>query len=770
MNTTADIVFWSRAGASRFDEALRQPQSDPGRMNFEADGRFYAGTLRLPAAGTLVLDLVSPRPFRLWVGGLPALDEGLSWRLYEREVRAAVVLPCGAGEVPFLVEVGKRPGWIPFIDTHCPSRNREHVREELRIRHPDRLVMNSRVEPGVQVPGVCLRFMTAQFHRDGIVWQQILARPIPGLRDQPPSQEYWSPLEEPEEAWFLATTVLPNQGLDLTGAEERSRGLRRLAVPVANTLDAPPPLRAPGETDKRIEPSLEIARTLPLTIQGPTGSVTLPLPAYESLGRLAPVREFRTLTWPTCAEAKPLLPEPVLPESWAGLGRLYDAAWAMLFGLLRNPRPESGLPNSYLGTAGQSFQVYAFVWDSSFTAMCTAYGWRALPATATLDMLYSRQFDGGYLHREHDTRDGRPVGFEPDFSPNPPITGIAEWALASLTGDRLRLAKVYPALCAQHRWLVANRRLPDGTFWTTGLANGLDNSPSLGDGYPCLTAQMAHDAETLSRMAQALGKSEEAAAWAAEQTAIGQALNARLWSSSQKIYATSLPDGGHNPNKVVTAFWPLWAGIVPPDRVACLAGHLQDPNSFWRHHPIPSLAADSPVFKPGGDYWQGSTWAPTNYAAIKGFDRAGRHDLAVAATRRHLQCMLEVYDATGHIWENYCSEASTRGSWSGPDYSWSALGPIALLIEVLLGFQPDALNNTLRWTPPDEPLSGIRNLAMGPATISVRCTQDAEGKAWIDVDTNRPFTLDLRWKGATRAVACPGGHSRIDLDTPVAGR
>jgi len=152
-------------------------------------------------------------------------------------------------------------------------------------------------------------------------------------------------------------------------------------------------------------------------------------------------------------------------------------------------------------------------------------------------------------------------------------------------------------------------------------------------------------------------------------------------------YSTSPARGGHNPNKVVTAFWPLWAGVVPPERVAALAAHLKDPKSFWRHHPIPSLAADSPHFQPAGNYWRGSTWAPTNYAAINGFDRAGRHDLAVATALRHVQCVAEVLNETGFIWENYCSEASRQGNWAGPNYCWSALGPIALLIEVIIGIE-----------------------------------------------------------------------------------
>jgi len=59
-----------------------------------------------------------------------------------------------------------------------------------------------------------------------------------------------------------------------------------------------------------------------------------------------------------------------------------------------------------------------------------AYGWRDWPCTATLDMLYSRQFDGGYLHREYESRTGLPILFEPDFSPNPPLP-----AVAALPGD-----------------------------------------------------------------------------------------------------------------------------------------------------------------------------------------------------------------------------------------------------------------------------------------------------------------------------------------------
>jgi glycogen debranching enzyme len=302
--------------------------------------------------------------------------------------------------------------------------------------------------------------------------------------------------------------------------------------------------------------------------------------------------------------------------------------------------------------------------------------------------------------------------------------------------------------------LAANRRLDDGTFWTTGLANGLDNSPSLGDGYPDLTAQMAHHAECLAQMAEVLGLDAEARSWREARDAIGRACNARLWSDEMGLYSTSLSGGGHNPNKVVTGFWPLWAGIVPPERVERLARQLKDPATFWRHHPAPSLAADAPDFHPGGDYWLGSTWAPTNCMVAKGFQRAGRLDLAREFVHRHLTVMSEVLAATGRIWENYCSEKSERGNISCHDYSWSAVGPIALLMEVVLGLEPDAPARRLRWTPPVGEECGVDRYPLGPCTISLRQKPDGA----IEVETDLPFTLVLVGAGGEKVHACAGGR------------
>ncbi len=752
----ARILAWREGAATRSEATRAELQRvSRGRLPLQPDGRYYAGVLRCPAAGTLLITLASPRPIRLFIDGVPALDESLNWRFMQREVRAAVLFPCHAGDVEVMVEVGPRPVHPVLIDEDAPSRDRARTLAGVRKLRPDALTFDASVIVDQHLQPVSLRFSPQQCRIDGVTYQAVHVADMADYT-QPPSTELESSTVS-RASITLSTPV--ESGVCIEAA--MTEGRRTVFAPVLGTNESLPPLRAFGP-DARPEPMLGIAGATMLTLDGPRGTVQVPMPIYESLGRHAPRREYKPVQWPAPAALREAVPQPILPDDLRHLVEVYHAAWEMLLRLSRTALPHSGLPGDYIST-GAGFKFYQFVWDTSFAAICTAYGHRALDPYASLNVLYSRQFDGGYIHREHDVRDGLPVIYEPGFSPNPPLMSVAEWQIAKMTGNAHRLRRVYPALKGYHEWLRHNRQLPDGTYWTTGLANGLDNSPSLGEGYPDLTAQMAHDAEVLAEIAEIISEHDEAQRYRAEHSAIAQSCNAHLWSESMQMYSTSLKAGGHNPNKVVTTFWPLWAGIVPPERADALAQHAADPASFWRHHPFPSLAADSPWYVPEGQYWRGSTWPPTNYAAIKGFWRAGKHDLAREAALRHVHCVGEVWKNTGKIWENYCAEASKPGNWAGPDYCWSALGPIALLIEVIIGIEADALHRTLRWHIHEPQRIGIRKFPLGNATIDVVHQRDGEGRWGIDVDTDRPFTLEVHAQGRHYCFACSAGHVRFTL-------
>jgi hypothetical protein len=760
-------------------DPLTAPDSIPCTIHLEdpTDGNNRTeGYLNVPCSGTVVIDLSSPRPLRLWVGDLPVLDEDLWWRRFERRLRTIVTLPVTAGIHRLQALYGPRPLWPPILDEECPSRNRETIRQKLRERQPDRFELAAVVQPRAAAVACSLRVMPAQCVIGGVTFQHVLGRTLTIAREASPATMCDRPEIRPRWELGLRSALAPYHARDASDAIDRAAGVQRFLVPVASPTQPLPLARSEDDVDDRVEPECAVIARLGLIVEPVLGAfpdaaqtpppevvarpIAAELPVHETRGRLAPAREYRELRWPSEDELLANVPRPILPAGAASFARLHKHAWQMLLRLRRTVDPRSGLPNDYVGTARDGFRHEVFVWDCSFTAMCTAWGWRTFPCTATLDCLYSRQMDGGYLHREFDVRDGTALCWEPDFSPNPPISVLAEWKIASLTGDTARLAAVYPVISAQHGWLRRNRRLGDGTYWTTGLANGLDNSPSLGEGYPDLTAQQAHAAEILGKIAVSIGLAGDAEAWNAERKEIGRAMNAHLWSDDLRFFSTSLLGGKHNPNKIVTGFWPLWTGLVPRERVSDCARHLLDPRSFWRHHPIPSLAADSPAYCPEGDYWLGSTWAPTNAVTAWGFARSGRHDLARRIVLRHLEVMLEVFQNTGCLWENYCAERSDPGSRSMPDYAWAALGPVALLYEVLIGVHPDALHQRIRWTLPETPGWGLERIPLGPATVDL-CLLDGRR---ISMANDRTLVLELKDGGRVRSQRIPAGRWVLAID------
>jgi len=746
-----DLISWSAPGAELHDPALATatlPSDGTLQYPVGGDHSYRRLTIACAHAGTLCLALSCPRALRIWINDREVLDEDLPWRDPQRSVQAVLLMPVAAGPLALTIQVGTRSRHPAGIDKDCPSRHRAEVLERLEAQLPDRLALAATLHEAT-LPACALRFSPIQYRQDGTAFQQVVLTPVAGS-DPGPASDALLTLST-DLGVGVAGAGLVRAGMLGSGPAPAAHagGTGKVPAPTRVAVFVPvvhgdlPPLRAAGDAEARAEPASQIALVRTLNVSGPMGRLAVPMPVFEGHGRLAPQREYRALAWPSASDLLAAVPEPILPERYAGFLRLYRKSWEMIHDLMRPATPTSGLPNGYIGTAQKGFMDLVFLWDSCFTAMGYRYAWRTMPATATLDLLYSFQQDGGYIPRESDARTGLPLLWEPDFSPNPPMLAVAELDLARLTGDVARLRRVYPALADHHRWLQANRRLPDGTYWTTGLANGLDNSPSLGDGYPDLTAQMAHAADCLAVIAAAIGKPDEAARWRADAATTGQACNAVLWSGQLKFYATSLAGGGHNPNKVVTGFWPLWAGIVPPERVQALVEQVQDPATFGRLHPVPSLAADSPAYKTAGNYWLGSTWAPTNTAVIKGFQRAGRMDVARALTIRHLQAMLTVFDATGRLWENYCPDQEVRGNQSTQDYSWTISGPTRLLIETLLGIESDALARRIRWTPIPGETCGIRRLAFADATVTVLQTVDAAGTATITVTTDQPFTLEL---------------------------
>ena len=133
-------------------------------------------------------------------------------------------------------------------------------------------------------------------------------------------------------------------------------------------------------------------------------------------------------------------------------------------------------------------------------------------------------------------------------------------------------------------------------------------------------------------------------------------------------------------------------------------------------------------------------WAPTNYAIIKGLEVTGFEAFAAAASERYLAAMAEVFQNTGTVWENYAPEHPAPGNPAARDFvGWSACGPIALLLENVLGFRPDGENQALHWNLRLTESHGIRRLRFGKVTADLFY----DGAGNVTVRSELPFTLTI---------------------------
>ena len=464
------------------------------------------------------------------------------------------------------------------------------------------------------------------------------------------------------------------------------------------------------------------------------------------------------------------LPEPILPNhpDWVAL---YWRAWAIAFDKVRHPAPETGL----VTFVDEGFSDNMFQWDTSFMLAFLRYAAHVLPVTNTLDNFYAKQHPDGFICREISEITGEDFWPKDHLSAiNPPLFADAEWRLYLLTGDVDRLRRVFPALLRYYQWLQQHRRHGDGTgYWTTSLASGMDNTPRafeqggtdvhLDYGYVwlCMTAQQLLNARHLGAIADLIDAPALAQQLQSDAKTLAAYLNTRLWHDDLGLYVDGTPDGGLATVKTPAMMWPALAGACPPDRAARLAAHVFDATSFWRPHAMPSLSADHVVYHPRGNYWQGSVWPPLVYLTIEGLRATQRHDDAYRVTANHLDQLSEVFEATSTLWENYAPEAPQPGNIAKPEFvGWTGCGPIAALIETILGIDVDAPSRTVTWRLTQPGDQGIRNLHVAGQPLSLLAEPTPNGWA-LTAETTQPLTLRVYHDGHDHIWEVPAGSSRF---------
>jgi hypothetical protein len=485
------------------------------------------------------------------------------------------------------------------------------------------------------------------------------------------------------------------------------------------------------------------------------------------------------------------LPRPILdahPE-WI---ELYWATWETAWKKIEFGNAANGLVSAYMDEA---YNGDLFQWDTTFLVQFGRYGTEVFPAVESLDNWYRKQHADGFISRMIRGRDGS--DFFDQTTPeaiNPPLFAWAEWSYYELTGDSSRFGRILPHLVHYYEWIKANRRRPSGLYWTDNLGSGMDNSPrDAADGWTDLTMQQALAARMIAAIARVAGQLDLADRYQREWAELRELANKLTWDAGDGYYYDLAANGQFVKVKTLAAFWSLLAGLADDDQATALQEHLANPVEFWRPHVFPTLSADDPAYSPDGNYWRGAVWAPTNYTIIKGLDRYGFDDFARQAAINHIDNLVRVYQKTGTLWENYLAEGEGPGTFTGygnrlalRDFvGWSGLGPIAMLIEDVLGVRADAGSNVMTWRLREPGRHGIDNLRFGGRTVSLlaepsnprtnarRLTIETDGAFTLVVDSGeRTVTLNVPVGRSTFAVSlgpAPKGAEIILLPVVVEG-
>ena len=488
---------------------------------------------------------------------------------------------------------------------------------------------------------------------------------------------------------------------------------------------------------------------------------------------------------PTFAEVHGKLPSPII-DSRPELVAMYWKCWELCFQHLKQPAPGSPFVSNYLDAA---FNGDIFQWDTIFMIMFARYGNSEFPAVDSLDNFYCRQHPEGFICREFHPDGSDEMYQGPADAVNPPLFSWAEVESFRVTGDKSRFAMVLPVLEKYVAWLnrdgdpnegdygswaffLAHGHRAGGSvhqlYWNTPLGSGMDNSPRGGNGWVDMSCQMVMQYNDLAVMCDELGQPEKAARFRYEAKLIGARINKWCWNEQDGFYYDVRNDGTQFKVKTSGGFWPMLAGITTKAQSGRLVAHLKNEMEFWRPFVFPTLAADEKDYAQDGGYWHGSVWAPTNFAIIKGLEKCGYEDFATEASDKYLTAMAAVFKDTGTVWENYAPEEPLRpGNPAERDFvGWTGDGPIALLIENILGFRCDGVRHRLTWHLTRTDRHGIEKLRLGNATVSVICAAraDAAAPALVSVDTDRPFELSIVKEGKEQTFKIPAGAKTLTVN------
>jgi glycogen debranching enzyme len=284
-----------------------------------------------------------------------------------------------------------------------------------------------------------------------------------------------------------------------------------------------------------------------------------------------------------------------------------------------------------------------------------------------------------------------------------PFFNWINWEVYKVSKDQKFLADAYNSGTKYMGWLDKNRDSDqDGTYewgpygiienvrdWYNAVfqvsaERYLDvDKEDISDELECLdlTLMVIKEERCLSKMAAALGKDKEAAAWLDKANKTSKLVNERMWDDSSSFYY-SINKKDHSfkfmtrdlRRQEIIGFLALWAEVAPPDRAKKLIATLTDTTRFWRRYGVPTLSAQDPWYSPYVDYcckWNGPVWLLWDYMVYDGLRLYKYNELADQLANKMVLCATTQLSKNHNYWESYSPDNEVLNCPT--NYIWDAI-------------------------------------------------------------------------------------------------
>lgn len=314
-----------------------------------------------------------------------------------------------------------------------------------------------------------------------------------------------------------------------------------------------------------------------------------------------------------------------------------------------------------------------------------------------------QQREDGFIAYRHGPRGMQDYPHKNMPTTSAPFFSYINWEIYKVSKDTKFLEDAYSSGCRYTDWLIKNRDTDRDSTFEWGPYGIIENvrdwynavfqvsaeryldvdKEDISDELECLdlTLMVVKEEQSLSHMADVLGKKEDARMWKQRSDAIIKLVNKRMWDDSSSFYY-SVNRKNHSwhfmtrdlRRQEIIAFLALWADAAPKERAEKLVETLTDTTKFWRRYGVPTLSARDPWFSPYVDYcckWNGPVWLLWDYMVYEGLRDYGYTALAKELATKMLNAAVVQLKKNHNYWESFSPDNEVLNC--PPNYIWDAI-------------------------------------------------------------------------------------------------